>query len=179
MRAGNSFIARLVQPVYVVEILLFTVAAAIFGLMALRSAIPGRTLGAHEATLAGVLVAAGAVLVTIGEPLRTTEPLAEFVRAGLPCARFTLIVAILPWLALWWMVRRAAPMRGGLSGMLAGAGALSFSCAMMRIACPLDEPFHLLTWHLLPALILTALSASAGAAWLRFRPVRAKLGLAD
>lgn len=67
-------------------------------------------------------------------------------------------------------MKRGAPMSGQLSGWLIGAGALSFSFVMMRLACPIDERLHLLIWNLLPALLLAALSAIAGAVWLRFRP---------
>jgi hypothetical protein len=101
--------------------------------------------------------------------MNTTNPLGDFVRAGLPCARGTWMLAALPLVVLWWMVRRGASMRGGLSGLLVGAGALFFSFAMMRVACPIDEPLHVLTWHLLPALALMALSTLAGSVWLRFR----------
>jgi Negative regulator of sigma F len=79
------------------------------------------------------------------------------------------MLAVLPWLALWWTVKRGAPLRGGISGLWIGAGALFFAFAMMRIAYPIDEPLHLITWHLLPALVGIALSALAGSTWLGFR----------
>jgi hypothetical protein len=165
----NDFIQKLRQQVYAIEILFFAAAAIISAILALRSAVPGRALRASEATLAAVLVLAGAALVTAAEPMNTPNPLGDFVRAGLPCARGTWMLAALPLLLLWWMVRRGASMRGGVSGLLVGAGALFFSFAMMRIACPIDEPLHVLTWHLLPALALIGLSTLAGSVWLRFR----------
>jgi hypothetical protein len=61
-------------------------------------------------------------------------------------------------------------MNGWLSGLLVGGGALLFSFAVMRIACPIDEPLHLLTWHLLPVLIVIVLSTVVGSFSLRFRP---------
>jgi hypothetical protein len=36
----------------------------------------------------------------------------------------------------------------------------------VRIACPIDEGLHLLTWHTLPIAMGAALSAIAGARWL-------------
>jgi hypothetical protein len=51
-----------------------------------------------------------------------------------------------------------------------GAGALLFSFALMRIHCPVDEPLHVIAWHLMPALIAIAASAAVGRWWLRFRP---------
>ena len=168
--SSNPVAAKLAQPIYAFEVLLFAAAAVVFAAMALRSAIPGRILGAQGAILAGTFVTAGMLLLVIGQPMSSTEPLAEFLSIGLRCACMTAALALLPWLTLWWLVKRGAPMSGQLSGWLIGAGALSFSFAAMRLACPIDERLHLLIWHLLPALLLTALSAIAGAMWLRFRP---------
>lgn len=169
IHTDNDFIKKLRQPVYAFEILCFAAAAIISATLALRSAIPGRALRASEGTFAAVLVLVGAALVAAAEPMNTSNLLGDFVRTGLPCARGTWMLGALPLLLLWWMVRRGASMRGGLSGLLVGAGALFFSFAMMRVACPIDEPLHVLTWHLLPALALIALSTLAGGTWLRFR----------
>jgi len=165
----NHFKEKLTQPAYAIEIFFFAAAAIISAALALRSAIPGRSLPARETALAAVLVLAGAMLLSVAEPMNTANRLGDFVRQGLPCAYSTGMFAVLPWLGLWWAVRRGAPMRSGLSGVLIGGAALSFSFAMMRVACPSDEPLHLLTWHLLPALILTVFSGLAGMVWLRLR----------
>jgi hypothetical protein len=166
----NHFTARLANPGYVIELVFFAGAAIISAALALRSAIPGRPLSMSEATIAGAVVLAGTIVLTIAQPMDASCPLGDFARSGLRCACETVMFGALPWLALWWMVRRGASMSGWLSGLLVGAGALLFSFAVMRIACPIDEPLHLLTWHLLPALLVIALSALAGAGWLRFRP---------
>ena len=117
-----------------------------------------------------MLVLIGTALVLVGEPMRTGYPLGEFLHVGIGCALQTCVLAALPWMALWWAVKRGAPMRGAAAGASTGAAALLFAFALMRIRCPIDEPLHLVTWHLMPVLVLTALSALAGAAWLRFRP---------
>ena len=40
----------------------------------------------------------------------------------------------------------------------------------MRLGCPIDEPVHLIIWHLMPVVFVVVLSTLAGAAWLRLRP---------
>jgi hypothetical protein len=167
---SNDFMQKLKQPVYAIGVLFFVAAAVISAALALRSAVPGRALPASEATLAAVLVLAGTLLVAAVEPIDAATPLAGFVRVGLPCTYGIGMFAALPLLLLWWMVRRGASMSGGLSGLLAGAGASFYSFAMLRLQCPNDEPLHILAWHLLPALALIALSTLAGGRWLRFRP---------
>jgi hypothetical protein len=171
----NDFMQKLQQPVYAIEVLFFSAAALISSALALRSAIPGRALRASEVTFAAVLVLVGTLLVAAVEPIDATTSLSGFVRVGVPCAYGIGIFAAIPLLLLWWLVRRGASMSGGLSGLLAGAGASFFSFAMLRLKCPIDEPLHILTWHLLPALALTALSTLAGGRWLRFRsPVQSR-----
>ena len=167
---GNDFIRKLGHLDYALEVVFFAVAATLAAMMALRVAIPGRSAGPREVMSTVVLTLIGTVLVAVGEPARTGYPLREFLQVGVGCALQTCVLAALPWLALWWVVKRAAPMRGAAAGALTGAAASLFSFALMRIGCSIDEPLHLVTWHLLPALGLTALSALAGAMWLRFRP---------
>ncbi len=166
---ANDFIRKLGHPDYALEVAFFAAAATLAAMMALRAAIPGRRAGPREVALCIVLVLIGTALVMVAEPARIGYPLGEFLHVGLGCALQTCILAALPWIALWWAVKRGAPMHGAAAGALTGAAALLFSFALMRIGCPIDEPLHLITWHLLPALALTALSALAGAAWLGFR----------
>jgi hypothetical protein len=169
-RTGNDFVRKLGHLDYALEVMFFAVAATLSAMLALRLAIPGRRAGAREAALSIIMVLIGIVLVMVGEPMRTGYPLGEFVHTGMRCAFEICVLASLPWVALWWAVKRGAPMRGAAAGASTGAAALLFAFAALRIGCPIDEPLHLVTWHLLPVLLLTALSAVAGAKWLRFRP---------
>jgi hypothetical protein len=164
----DNFMLKLAGRTYVLEIVFFALAAVLSARLALSSAIPGRRVHPAEAGLPILLALAGTALV-LTWPIDINASLAEFLRVGLPCLINTCVLAALPWLALWWAVKRGASLDGGISGFWIGSGALFFAFAMMRIACPIDEPLHLLTWHLLPALIVITLSALAGRTWLRFR----------
>ena len=167
---GNNFMSKLGHLNYALEVALFAGAAALAAMMALRAAIPGRRVSPREAAVAVVLMLIGTTLVMAGAPVRVGYPLGEFLHVGFGCALETCVLAALPWGALWWAVKRGAPMRGAGSGGLIGAAAMLFSFALMRINCAIDEPLHIVTWHLMPALAVTAFSAAAGAVWLRFRP---------
>jgi hypothetical protein len=139
----------------------FAVAGTLGGALALRSAIPGREPRTTEFVLLIVLTAASG-FVLLHEPIDFGMPIGTFIRQGLPCVFGTLMLAALPLLALFWAVRRGAPLAGGIGGALAGAGAFLFSFGFMRVNCPIDEGLHLFMWHFLPALIGVALSAGAG-----------------
>jgi hypothetical protein len=86
----NHFMEKLNQPAYGFEVLLFTGAALLFALMALRSAIPGRPLGTRVTALASIFVSAGELLLIVGAPIRLTQPLSEFLRVGLPASTLSL-----------------------------------------------------------------------------------------
>lgn len=169
IHARSDLMLKLNLPVYAAEVVAFGVAAILSARLALRSAIPGRDMRPAEVVLCIALVLAGSALVAVGHSPGLNGRPGEFFRVGLPCAWATCMLAALPWLALWWAVKRGAPMRGGISGLWTGAGALLFAFAMLRLVCPIDDPLHIIAWHLLPALAVIALSAWAGSAWLGFR----------
>jgi hypothetical protein len=139
----------------------FAVAGAIGGALALRSAIPGREPRRTELGLLVVLTV-GSALLLFHQPVNMVLPIGTFIHEGLPCVFGIVMFAALPLLALFWAVRRGAPLAGGAGGALAGAGAFLFSFAFMRVNCPIDEGLHLFMWHFLPALIGVAISAGAG-----------------
>jgi hypothetical protein len=149
------------NPWYLLGVGGFAVAGAIGAAFALRSAIPGREPRGMELGLLVVLTVASAFLL-LNEPINLAMPIGDFIHEGLPCAFGIAMFASLPLLALFWTVRRGAPLAGGAAGALAGAGAFMFSFAWMRISCPIDDGLHLFMWHFLPALIGVALSAGAG-----------------
>ncbi|MGO9055881.1 MAG: NrsF family protein [Candidatus Binataceae bacterium] len=165
----NDFMRKLEAPRYLLEVAMFAGAAILAAVIALRSAIPGRPVRTGELAITLVLLLAGTGLL-ITQPLRTGYPLSEFIGVGRLCAMHTCLLAALPWIALWWAVKRGAPMHAGAAGLAVGTAAALLSFALMRLKCPNDERLHLLTWHLLPALLIAALSALAGMLWLRFRP---------
>ena len=139
----------------------FAVAGALGGALALRSAVPGREPSKTELVVLTTLTVASG-LVLLRQPINLGMPIGAFIRQGMPCAFGTLILAALPLLALFWAVRRGAPLAGGIGGALAGAGAFLFSFAFMRVNCPIDEGLHLFMWHFLPALFGVVISAGAG-----------------
>jgi hypothetical protein len=164
----NDFMSKLAGPRYLLEVALFAGSAIIAAVMALRSAIPGRPVRISELIIAAVALVAGTALL-MTQPLRTAYPLSQFIDIGRSCAIYTCLLAAVPWIGLWWAVRRGAPMRAWTTGLAIGAAAALFSFALMRLRCPNDERLHLLTWHLMPAILIVLLSTLAGAVWLRLR----------
>ena len=120
----NDFTAKLMHLPYLIEVVFFAAAALISAALALRSAIPGRTVSASEAVIAAALVMTGTIVVIVAEPMGTGARLRDFARIGIGCSIGTVINGALPLLVLWWLVKRGAPMNGWLSGLLVGSASL-------------------------------------------------------
>jgi len=153
---------------YLLELGLFIGMGTGAALLALRSAIPGREATRNELALVSAAALTAITLISC-EPSFDNASLPEFIGAGLPCALFTGMFAALPWLGLFWAVRRGAPLALQSAGGLIGVAAFSFALAVGRLRCPIEDSLHFLTWHMLPGVLGVLLSISAGIAWLRRR----------
>jgi hypothetical protein len=151
---------------YLFELGLFIFIGSVCAGLALRTAIPGREATRYELT--AIAIAAGAVVLVIScEPLNTNIALGDFLGTGARCVICTWLLAAMPWGALFWAVRRGAPLFTNLAGGLIGAGAFSFAFVATRLGCPIDNSLHILTWHVMPVAAGAILSLFAGFAWLR------------
>jgi hypothetical protein len=75
---------------------------------------------------------------------------------------FEVVLFALPTLALaLWLVRRAAPLERGWTGLVAGLAAGVLSALAMQLACT-DAPLHSLGLHLAPVLAAGGLGALLG-----------------
>jgi hypothetical protein len=159
---------RLRDPWYLLGLASFAGAGTLAASLALRLAVPGRKSGTLEILLLPAFALTGTLLL-FHDPADQQIPLAKFISSGLICVKWMSVYAAVPWIALLWAARRGAAAARGTEGALVGAAAFMFTFALMRIDCPSNEPMHLLTWHLLPALIGIAFSAGLGTLLLRRR----------
>ena len=136
-------------------LILVSIAAA---WMALTNSIPGRKNTTAEMLLLSLGIAVAVSIVHIDVSTQVPPPFGDFL-STLGCQ---LIFAALPWLALFWAARRAAPLRPWLIGSAIGVAASCFAI----VAELLKGPANPIYYQLLAGAILTILSAIAGAIWL-------------
>jgi hypothetical protein len=159
--------AQFRQPLYVLEIVALLgggICAAAAALLAAVPAREGRGLGSLALLLALLVV----VVLGLESPSGIRSR-AAFVTEGLPCVFYVAAYGLLPWVALFTVTARAAPLEGGTVGAYVGGAAFLVGAAAVRIACPIDSPAHVLVWHLPAIALWTVLSAVAGAVWLKPR----------
>ena len=168
LAARPDVAAKLGDPTFAAELALLCAATAYTGLLALRSADPGRSPARPEGIVAMALVVATA-LFSCAEPLDTAVPVGTFLGIGAACAARTFAFALLPWILLMVAIRRGAPTRVRTAGAYAGVTALLLSTTILRTACPQDGALHWLLWHFAPIAAGTLLSASVASSWLAWR----------
>jgi hypothetical protein len=134
--------------------------------LALRAAVPGRT-ASRRARLGAAALAALPIAFWLGaSPTEAELPLRLFVERGIHCAELTMALALLPSLALLWAVGRGASLAPRCTGAWAGGAGFLTGYLLMRILCPLNDPIHLMVWHVGPVALGIGACAALGSWWL-------------
>jgi hypothetical protein len=81
-------------------------------------------------------------------------------------------LSVLPGLALFAMLRRAAPLQLGWSGAFAALASAAVAAAATQFMCGVDDPAHQLVGHVLPVVVLSMLGALAGQRYLNWMSPR-------
>ena len=84
-------------------------------------------------------------------------------RPGLRCFGFSLLLGLVPLLALLFARRGADPVHPRTLGAALGAAGGLWAATLVDLWCPVAFPLHVVLGHVLPALLLAALGAVAGA----------------
>jgi hypothetical protein len=155
---------QLRQPLYLFELGTLIGASAAAASAALHGAVPGRATRRVEylALILGV-VSGGLIL---SQPPPAAFSVGAFVESGLRCAFYVTMFGLLPWTVILAAVARGAPLEGGATGAWAGGAGFLIGAAAVRVACPIDDSLHVLTWHMAPVVVWATASAGVGAVWL-------------
>jgi hypothetical protein len=145
--------------------------ALVAGLLAAWSALVLGVPGAERSTLqrAAPLFVMAAWLLMLGAPLLADDTAGSRLAHAFEwvCAARVTVLAIPPGVALYVMLRRAAPLRAGWTGALAALGAAAVGAAAIQCICPVDSPAHLLVAHALPVLVFAVAGILIGRLTLR------------
>jgi hypothetical protein len=152
--------------------ILFAAATFAAGLVAAAAGMTLSVPGAEVTPVWRLL----AVVLAAGWALAWTMALLSGGDAGLrlaafpnhwPCVAEITGMSVLSGLVFFGMLRRAAPVRRTWCAALATLASATLAATATQIICPIDDPAHHLTGHVLPVSLLTAAGTLAGARALR------------
>ena len=155
--ARADVLVRLPQPDYFSTVLLALSASVVAVVVSLILAVPGAE---RTPLLRGTAVA----IFGVWAAASVWRVLAE--GRGLPvaadphwpvCFGRVVLVALLPAVMLFIMVRRGTPLRPGWTAAMAAAAAASAGALAVIVACPLDDAGHAFLGHLVPVMAIAAM----------------------
>ena len=153
------------EPRFLLETMLGVAATLWISLLAFRSSVPAAL--SKQFALAGlVLMALWLFQYVIGVFNPTLKPSTLGVRHH--CYLETMLYALPVILAGLYLVQRLHPLRPMHTAMFIGLVAGMLPALYMQIACMYDA-IHILTFHILPGLLMVAVSAGIAAIWHRRR----------
>ena len=149
----------LARPSYVVALVAMIVASVCAAGAAFALSVPGaeRTRAIRGLAIAAALGWPAVWAITL---LRTGSS-HEGVFHAL-CAIEIAVVAAAGGTAMFAMLRRAAPLRPGLTAAIAGVAAVSTGGIAAQLVCPLNDPAHQLVGHAMVAAVVAVAVAVVG-----------------
>jgi hypothetical protein len=84
--------------------------------------------------------------------------------AGLNCLRNIVALSLPPAVFFYCLLKRAAPLRWKMVGMMAILGPSALACSATRFICPNEDALHFFAWHFMPVVLLGAAGHSLGIA---------------
>jgi hypothetical protein len=149
------------QPRFLLESMLGVAAILWVSLLAFRSAIPA-ALSKQFAVAGLILMALWLAQYVVGFVSPALEPSSHGKRDF--CYIETMVYALPVILAGLLLVRRLYPLRPVRTAMSIGLVAGMLPALYMQLAC-MYEPSHILTFHILPGLLMVAVGAGIAAKW--------------
>jgi hypothetical protein len=142
--ARPDLAGKLGDPTYLCE----NAALLLLFVLSTRSAFQLSVPGVERGQVTRLLPIVGLLLWLALIALRwSAEPAAATTPGGWSCVWRMTRLAILPSVALFFMLRRAAPQRREWSGSIALLSAGSLAMIGTQMICRKDEPSHVLLWH--------------------------------
>jgi hypothetical protein len=149
------------DPSYVTESAALCVVFALAARAAFRLSVPG-VASERWLPLAALLVWVAAVVLRSDAALSST-----LLASGSACVWRMSALALIPGLAVLRMLRRAAPLEPGWTGLSALLSTSALAMLGTQALCAKDDAGHVLAWHVVPVLLATLLGAGLGKRFLR------------
>jgi hypothetical protein len=149
---------KLHETLLVTQSLLVILLALVAGASAFRSSVPGaeRHMLLRVLPLLALFAWLLSLLLADGSAARGAS------WAGMTCVRNMVLLATAPAVGLVLMLRRAAPLDGGWTGLLSFLSSAAFGIAGTQLVCAKDDPVHGVLWHFAPVVVAAVVGMLLG-----------------
>lgn len=156
----HDFAAKIASGMFIVEISLALFAGVLSALAASWLSIPGCIRQNWLIWLPFIPITMLVFLIGY----QVFESPSHLLEAGksIHCATDVLMVAAVPAVALFVMLKFAASTRNMITSIMAVTAVAAFGYLGSRFICPNDDISHVIVWHYLPAVIIAVVGAVVG-----------------
>jgi hypothetical protein len=161
--------AKFAEPLYIAELVLMSLTAISAGWAALCLSRPDCCqMPWIKYVPFDFLVLWAAVAFLGAENLNGTTILHTATLCQFDCPWHIFLFSLGPGIALFFLVRKGAPVQPYWAGTMATLSVTAFGYLCMRLVEMNDNPAHLLVWHALPVMIMSIAGMLAGKYTLRW-----------
>lgn len=165
-----DFYDMMMHPVFILEMVSLLI-AGIFAIIAtFQLSIPCEKVYPSTWALLGVSSLLLFTRMVICFIYATPEGIAAYASSliGMPVIGKSLVISALPAGVLFWLIKKGAPVRIGLTAIAALLALASFAAMGCRSICPMNDPAYIFIWHGLPLMILIIIGLLVGRSALRW-----------
>jgi hypothetical protein len=153
----------LVQPAYAGRLVTTVLTAVFASLAAFAFSVPNADRSPLQQILPYVAFAAWVLLLTVllvsgGQPVARVMAFP----VNWPCGYKILGFSLIPAIALFVLLGRAAPLQVTQNAALAALAATTLGAVATQLICPVDDPAHQLVGHVIPVVVLAVIALAAG-----------------
>lgn len=148
------------SPRFIAENTLMFLSGALAAFAAFHLSVPDTKI--RKPVLVALLLATTAWLVLSLSCCGDLQNHGSHLHPGFHCLRDLAAIAVLPLVAAFILLNRAAPVWSGWAGYGMVLSVASFAAIGMRFLCEEDSSTHLLLWHYAPVLFLAVIGIFLG-----------------
>ena len=155
---------KILNPLYLIELslMLLTTIAAVYGASFLALPDSNQRPWIRFVPLVPLALLLG--IICYGLCCSETMPFIECLKSGrYDCIAHVTLYSIVPIVAIFYTVQKAAPIKCCWAGAMAGLSAASFGYIVLRLVSDKsDDPTSLIIWHFLPVVAVVMVSTILG-----------------
>ena len=153
----------LTEPAYAARLVTTLLTAALASLAAFALSVPNADRSPLQKIAPYAAFASWVLLLTV-LLISGGQPIARLLAfpVNWPCGYKILGFSLIPGVALFVLLGRAAPLQITQDAALAALAATTVGAVATQLICPVDDPAHQLVGHVLPVVVLAVISLGAG-----------------
>lgn len=166
----HDFMDMLMHPIFILEMVSLLIAGICAVIATFQLSVPCEKVSPVTWALLGISSTLLLTRMAICFIYATPEGFDTYFNSavGLPIILEALAMSLIPAIILFWLIKKGAPVRSGLTAVAGLLTLASFAAMGCRSICPMNDPAYIVVWQGLPFMVLIILGLFIGRSALRW-----------